>query len=103
MKCDLKEHYARQCKTKPKGKEKVQFAAKDHSAEEENTEDDYVFTIDQNDSTTETQIGGVSVAVVINSGASSNILSETQWENLKAKGVHCRTTEQKQTSACRVE
>ena len=78
----MKGHYARQCKTKPKGKakEKIHFASEDRRAEEEKTEGEYVFTIDQNDATTEipVQIGGVSVAVVIDSGAISNILSETQ-------------------------
>ena len=66
LNCELILHYARQCKPKPKGKprEKIRFASEDHRAEEEDAADDYVFTIDQHDATTEIQIG-VSVAVVI--------------------------------------
>ena len=52
QKCELKGHYARQCNTQHRGKtkEKAHFVSKDHTGEQnttENNEDEYVFTVDQ--------------------------------------------------------
>lgn len=81
-KCEKKVHYARQCKTKSreKAKEKVHFA---EQRQENESNEEFVFTINQTTAMTEAEIGGITTKVVIDSGASCNILSQAQWKYLQ--------------------
>ena len=63
--------------------------SEDHTGEHnttEDNEDEYVFTVDQKNCTTTMEIERLPTDVMIDSGASCNILSVTQWENLKKRG-----------------
>ena len=97
-KCNLKGHFAAQCRTKMKGRrsENVNFAGEDEEEESEATSADdhndeidyeYVFAIDQENATTQVTIGGVKSEVIVDSGASSNIISERQWRRMQQETV----------------
>lgn len=85
-KCNLKGHYARQCRTKSKGQSntKINFT---EGSQADDSENEYMFAVDQKNATTKLLVGGVRVEVVVDSGAGSNVISEEKWQQMKKRGV----------------
>ncbi|KAK3740907.1 hypothetical protein QZH41_000160 [Actinostola sp. cb2023] len=92
-KCHSKGHFAVCCKTKPKpaGSEKA------YQVFDEKQASGYAFTVERRDlprqdGQVDVNIGGVLVPnVLIDSGASCNILDEGTWVTLKQQGVKCQS------------
>ncbi|XP_028412944.1 serine/arginine-rich splicing factor RS2Z32-like [Dendronephthya gigantea] len=80
-KCHQKGHFAVVCKTKNKdyGRHYVSFVEE---------EDKYAFAVKGQSETgkVEVSVGGVSVEMVIDSGASTNVIDKYLWEKLKKEG-----------------
>ena len=95
-KCGFTGHLAVCCKTKnpkrpPSGRPKPNGA---YQVEEElDQRDGYAFAVNDGNKTSgivHLQVGGVELKdVLIDSGASCNIVDKTTWESLKQKGVTC--------------
>lgn len=91
-KCNGKDHFAKMCKSKGNGRHTVKCV------ESEVQERDYAFVI-ENDSNTERvtfNVGGVDLLMLIDSGASNNIMDEDTWEMLKEKKITCVVVAQNQ-------
>ena len=86
-KCNFRGHFATQCRTKSKpastGVSRVNFVTQDQGDDDDGASNsEYVFAVDPKHATTHVTIGGI-----IDSGASSNILTEEQWHKLQARGI----------------
>ena len=96
-KCGGADHFASQCNTntpkprcdgKSKEKKTIRYL---HDEYDKDEEDEYVFTV-KSASPPETvarTVGGVEVAVVIDSGASTNVIDEKLWSKLKQEKIDC--------------
>lgn len=84
-KCNGRDHFAKQCKSKGTGKEKV------HNIEIE--EHDYAFVLsDVNKSERlNMNVGGVSLRMLVDSGATCNVIDEKTWEGLKTGKIKCHS------------
>ena len=80
-----KGHFAVVCKTKSKdlGKPRVSFVDEEL--------DEYAFTVKGTLKTEKVAVfvGGVPVELIIDSGASTNVIGKCLWENLKKKHIKC--------------
>ena len=83
-KCHYKGHFEKYCRTKREGR---------HSKEDElhQVEDaDYAFSLDEGRNRmgkVQIQLGGVKIDVIIDSGASRNVIDRNTWELLKDKNI----------------
>lgn len=85
-KCHGKDHYAKVCRTKnPNSRQTV------NNVEDTNT--DYAFTISDGDMPERLSfcLGGVNVKMLVDSGATSNVMGENAWEKLKAGHIKCHS------------
>ncbi|KAL9956906.1 hypothetical protein ACROYT_G038461 [Oculina patagonica] len=101
-KCHMKGHFASVCKTNQeqtkKNKRKQDGRGKVNCVED-GEDDDYAFAVGSGDScyksgseTVDLQVGGVILSgVLIDSGSSCNIIDQNTWEQLKLKGVKCKS------------
>ncbi|XP_013881856.1 uncharacterized protein LOC106530712, partial [Austrofundulus limnaeus] len=78
-KCNGKDHFSKMCRTKRQKKQKV------------NTLDEYAFIVndDKVPDKLSFSVGGVELKMLIDSGATSNIMGENVWEKLKAEKIKC--------------
>ena len=101
--CGLEGHFQERCKTKHKreggkGKTKRHRYPKGGSANMVDTQDDeddseYAFTVgDKKQEKIEVIIGGCKLSMIIDSGASTNIIDKQTWEWLKRNKVKCKST-----------
>lgn len=88
-KCGLKDHFMKMCKTKSS-------ETKHKDSQVNNIQDkkrEYAFTVSSNESPTiGVNIGGVEMEMLVDSGATSNIISEDTWEELKAQKIQCKSS-----------
>lgn len=83
-KCGKKDHFAKVCRSKGNDDRNNENL----NQIEENCE--YAFHIhDDNTPMIGVKVGGINLDVLIDSGASSNIISEKTWESLKAQRISC--------------
>ena len=90
-KCSQVGHFANVCKTKVKeipSRSRVQYMRVDECKEEE---DEYVFAVagEAQGGKLTVNIGGISVEMIIDSGASANVISQALWEQLKKQHINC--------------
>ncbi|XP_046746420.1 uncharacterized protein K02A2.6-like [Diprion similis] len=110
-KCGLKDHFQIVCKTKKgakardKGRRDVRQVEEEdevhriHSrapTEQEGQQKEYAFGIravqeSENDINLKIKMGGVQTEMLIDSGATCNIIGRRQWEYLKSKGIKCES------------
>ena len=91
--------YAKCCKTKQSSNQASTAAKKVYQIQDVNGQDDrrnaYAFSVDdvcnkQNNALVDLVIGGVEVkSVLIDSGASCNVMDKCTWEALNEKGIQC--------------
>lgn len=99
-KCKGKDHFERVCRSKPKKDDSkpVERSKPKHVRQVESEVDDkYAFTVrDATDASSAARItvniGGIPVEMIIDSGASCNIIDQSMWEMLKAKHIQCVST-----------
>ena len=86
-KCKQVGHFASVCKTK-----KVQLNEKGKINHVE-TDDEYAFSVDSKNDFGKVQVtvGGQIIKMIIDSGASVNIIDRKLWEKLKEKRIKCRS------------
>ena len=66
----------------------MNFVSQDQGDDDDGASNsEYVFAVDPKHATTHVTIGGIPVNVIIDSGASSNILTEEQWHKPQARGI----------------
>ena len=92
-------HFAKCCKTKHSSNQASTAAKKIYQIQDVNSQDDRrdadAFSVDdvcnkQNSALVDLVIGGVEVkSVLIDSGASCNVMDKCTWEALKEKGIQC--------------
>ena len=93
-KCQGADHFADMCKTssrskdqdakKPTGKDKPRLYAVETNGS------GYAFAVNsQNSPTLDIMVGNRPLSMLIDSGASSNVVSAATWEKLKKEGVEC--------------
>ena len=103
-KCHMAGHFASVCRTKSKQEKKKQDTRKQGgrgkvNCVEDGEDDEYAFTVrlgktwDRSGSEiVDLQVGGVILnGVLIDSGSSCNIIDQKSWEELKQKGVKCKS------------
>ena len=101
-KCGLEDHFESQCTTRAKQGEKGQGQTSSHrnrdtntantvnSDEEENSV--YAFTVDdKKQEKIEVTVGGCKLNMIIDSGASANVVDKQTWEWLKKNRVKCKS------------
>ncbi|PIK40988.1 hypothetical protein BSL78_22161 [Apostichopus japonicus] len=91
-KCKLKGHYAKLCKTKPERIQKERSPSSD-KVNKVQSDNEYVFIVtDQTGSgLVEVNVGGVPISLLIDSGATCNVIGEETWKYLKANNVKCKS------------
>ena len=100
--CGLEGHFQEQCRTKQKGEEK-QKQTKGHrnpkggaanmvGCHDKEEEPVYVFTVEgRNEEKIEVTVGGCKLNMIIDSGASTNIIDKETWEWLRKNKVKCES------------
>lgn len=93
--CNLKDHFEKKCRTKPK-------SGKDNKAncvETNEDESQYAFTCKTSKKfhRVDVELGGVSANFIIDSGSDCNILSAESWKSLKRGGISCESSKQTKT------
>ena len=84
-KCHLNNHFAVVCCTKPKVLQ----------VDQQSTSDDYVFTVvQQGGAKLNFNVGGVNLDMLVDSGASVNIVDEETWSRLKEQRIKCTSMKQ---------
>ena len=100
--CGLEGHFQEQCRTKQKGEEKEKQtkgrrnpkggAANMVGCHNEEEEPVYAFTVGgSNEEKIEVTVGGCKLNMIIDSGASTNIIDKETWEWLKKNKVKCES------------
>ncbi|XP_044182144.1 uncharacterized protein K02A2.6-like [Acropora millepora] len=90
-KCSQVGHFANVCKTKVKeipSRSRVQYMRMDECKEEED-EDMFAVAGDAQGGKITVNIGGIPVEMIIDSGASANVISQALWEQLKKQHIKC--------------
>ena len=90
-KCSQVGHFANVCKTKfqaTPGKSDVRYMQEDACGDDD---DEYVFAVVGRDhgGKVVVDIGGIPVEMIIDSGASANVISQSLWEQLKKCHIKC--------------
>lgn len=95
--CKKVGHYMKCCKTKMKQSGNKKYGKK-HSKSRvrlvnEDSDSDYAFSVGEKHEAVkiEADIGGVSTSLIIDSGATCNVISEKEWERLKANKIKCES------------
>lgn len=84
-KCHGKDHYAKMCRTKGAGTRQTVNNIED-------TKEDFAFAVNDGDMPRLSFcVGGVNVRMLIDSGATSNVMGENAWEKLKSEHIKCRS------------
>ncbi|CAL1586203.1 unnamed protein product [Knipowitschia caucasica] len=83
--CNGKDHYAKMCKSKG-SRGSVKYV-------DEKQEKDFAFVVRDNSNTDSLtfNVGGVDLVMLIDSGATTNIVDENTWEGLKKKKINCES------------
>lgn len=99
-KCNKEGHFEKCCKSTGKSfkagrskfrKDKVRTVEADDS-DESDQDDDYVFSLNnQKSGDIQVNIGGIDVPVIIDSGASCNVIDRELWESLKQADIKCKS------------
>lgn len=84
-KCNGKDHFSKMCRTKGQKKHQLNMV--------ENVQNDYAFIIKENDMPEILTfcVGGIELKMLVDSGATSNIMGENVWEKLKAQKIKCES------------
>ena len=94
-KCDGKDHFASVCKTKQNiTEDESNFIGEAESdGQTEEIDDEYLFhvTDGDNDANISVCVGGVDLKMLVDSGATRNIIDDATWERLKAKHIKCKS------------
>ena len=73
-----------------KGKGSIHFTSADKI--EDSSEDEYTFTVQNKWSDKkDVVVGGVKISMIVDSGASTNIVDQKMWEFLKENRVKCKS------------
>ena len=88
-KCKGKDHFASVCKTKSKNRGVNQVQ---EELEANGEQVDYAFRVtnEVHSNLLKLSVGGVELEMLVDSGATNNIVDEKTWENLKAKKIKCK-------------
>ena len=89
-KCQGRGHFAAVCRTKPKRSQKKQSSA---YAVDADASTEYAFAIDSPDPVLEITISQRPLKLLVDSGATSNVISSATWEQLKQDGIRCASKE----------
>jgi len=89
-KCKGKDHFASVCKTKPK-KPGVNQIQEEQQANGEQIDYAFRVTYEVQSNMLKLFVGGVELEMLVDSGATNNIVDEETWENLKVKKVKCKS------------
>ena len=89
-KCKGKDHFASVCKTKSKNRGVNQVQ---EELEANGEQVDYAFRVtnEVHSNLLKLSVGGVELEMLVDSGATNNIVDEKTWENLKAKKIKCKS------------
>jgi len=92
-KCAGRDHYAKVCKTKIKSSKVHQVEEGSVKLENRSNMDDYAFLVSggPGKNTMQVNVGGVKLDMLIDSGATSNVVDEQTWEMLKHNKVKCES------------
>jgi hypothetical protein len=98
-KCGKKDHFGKVCKTKQRNSNsrsyRPQMKGKVRYVDQENYDSgsEYAFIVNEKDSNEniEIKVGGVELSVIIDSGASVNVISNAVWEKLKENKIKCKS------------
>ena len=86
-KCNGKDHFAPVCLTKPRSDTTPrQRPSKAYTVD---TGEEFAFAVNPQEPMISISVGQVPLKVLIDSGASSNIIDSATWEQLKKKGIKC--------------
>ena len=93
-KCKRKDHFQRVCKSKPSGND---FRKEEEAKRVRQVEDGdrYAFTVRNSNDTSANitvDVGGIPVQMIIDSGATCNIIDQNLWEHLKLENIRCEST-----------
>ncbi|KAK3097548.1 hypothetical protein FSP39_010680 [Pinctada imbricata] len=94
-KCGREGHFAICCKTRvPQARKQGKGKPRVRHVEEQSGEDEFAFSVsgfaDNNNQIT-VKVGGVNIKMLIDSGASCNIIDKQMWTNLKDKKIKCKS------------
>ncbi|KAK3108849.1 hypothetical protein FSP39_017183 [Pinctada imbricata] len=94
-KCGREGHFAICCKTRvPQARKQGKGKPRVRHVEEQSGEDEFAFSVsgfaDNNNQIT-VKVGGVNINMLIDSGASCNIIDKQMWTNLKDKKIKCKS------------
>lgn len=109
VKCNKPGHFASVCKSKAvpdrnrengHGERRQTTARSARVRNLENKEEEYAFTLEDGaqqlntvkEQTVEVQVGGVCLNLLIDSGASCNVIGEDLWEYCKKNGIKCKSS-----------
>ena len=91
-KCGLEGHFQDRCKTKhksEKGKRKTKYMV---DTQNDDSGPEYAFAVgDKRQEKIEVIIGGCTLSMIVDSGASTNIIDKQTWEWLKRNKVKCKS------------
>lgn len=84
-KCNGKDHFSKMCRTKGSKKQNV------NNVETEQKEFAFIVRDDDMSERLTFCVGGVELKMLVDSGATSNIMGENVWEGLKAEKIKCHS------------
>jgi hypothetical protein len=93
-KCKGKDHFERVCKSKPSGND-FRKEEKPKRVRQVEDGDRYAFTVRNSNDTSANitiDVGGIPVQMIIDSGATCNIIDQNLWEHLKLENIRCEST-----------
>ncbi|XP_052776899.1 uncharacterized protein LOC128214457 [Mya arenaria] len=94
-KCKKENHFEKCCKSKPFGKPNQSRREKIRAVDidENDSSDDYVFNVSSQymKGDIHVDIGGITIPVIIDSGATVNIIDRKMWEYMKERKVKCNS------------
>ena len=96
-KCQGRDHFATVCRTKPKMSGNKQSSA---YAVDADASTEYAFAVNSQDPMLEVTIGQRPLKVLVDSGATSNVLSTATWKQLKQEGIRCASKEARGKKLC---
>ena len=109
-KCSKVGHFAKCCKTKHSSNQASTARKKVYQIQDVNGQGDrrnaYAFSVDdvcnkQNSALVDLVKGGVEVkSVLIDSGASCNVMDKCTWKDLKEEGIQCRSKRYEKKTLC---